>query len=72
MITKEKRLGGADMIVTSTGIVNGVIEEKYGANGTQFNENGMPSYSLPLKIEGAPDETVSFAIVLDCGKYHQK
>ncbi|WP_330394133.1 YbhB/YbcL family Raf kinase inhibitor-like protein [Lachnoclostridium sp. An181] len=65
MITKEKRLGGADMIVTSTGIVNGVIEEKYGANGTQFNENGMPSYSLPLKIEGAPDETVSFAIVLE-------
>lgn len=26
------------MKVTSTGIVNGVIEDKYGKRGTQFNE----------------------------------
>ena len=28
------------MKVTSTGIVNGVIEDKYGKRGTQFNEGG--------------------------------
>ena len=27
------------MIVTSTGIVNGIIEDKYGKHGSQFNEN---------------------------------
>ena len=45
------------MIVTSTGIVNGIIEDKYGKHGSQFNENGMPTYSLPLKIEDAPEGT---------------
>lgn len=53
------------MIVTSTGIVNGVINHKYGKHGTQFNENGMPTYSLPFKIENAPKETVSYAIILE-------
>lgn len=53
------------MIVTSTGIVNGVIQDKYGKRGTQFNENGVPTYSLPLKIENAPYGTISFAIVLE-------
>lgn len=53
------------MIVTSTGIVNGIIEDKYGKHGSQFNENGMPTYSLPLKIEDAPEGTKSFALVLE-------
>ena len=53
------------MIVTSTGIVNGIIEDKYGKRGSQFNENGMPTYSLPLKIEDAPEGTKSFALVLE-------
>ncbi len=54
-----------NMIVTSTGIINGVIEDKYGKHGTQFNSHGMPTYSLPLKIENAPENTKSFVIVLE-------
>ncbi len=53
------------MIVTSSGIVNGVIEDKYGKHGTQFNSHGMPTYSLPIKIENAPTEAKSFVIVLE-------
>lgn len=53
------------MKVTSTGIVNGQIDPKYGKFGTQFNENGMPTYSLPFKIENQPGGTVSYAIVLE-------
>ena len=53
------------MIVTSTGIIDGVIQDQYGGWGTQFNENGVPTFSLPLKIEEAPEGTVSFAVVLE-------
>lgn len=53
------------MIVTSTGIVNGVIQDRFGGRGTQFNANGVPDYSLPLQIEHAPEGTRSFALVLE-------
>lgn len=53
------------MKVTSTGIVNGIIDPKYGKHGSQFNENGMPTYSLPLSIEDTPADTKSFAWVLE-------
>lgn len=53
------------MKVTSEGIKNGIIDEKYGKKGTQFNAFGVPTYSLPIKIEDAPRNTVSFALVLE-------
>ncbi|MGL5439056.1 MAG: YbhB/YbcL family Raf kinase inhibitor-like protein [Filifactoraceae bacterium] len=53
------------MLITSTGIVNGQIDLKFGKHGSQFNESGMPTYSLPFKIEAAPKNTVSFALVLE-------
>ena len=53
------------MKVYSDGIINGVIEDKYGKHGSQFNEHGMSTYSLPIKIEEAPEGTVSYAIVLE-------
>lgn len=53
------------MNVTSNGILNGVIGAQYGARGTQFNENKIPTYSLPFKVENAPKGTVSIAIVLE-------
>lgn len=53
------------MYVTSTGIVNNVIQDPFGGKGTQFNENGVPTYSLPLKMEDVPKGTVSFALVLE-------
>ncbi|NMM63609.1 YbhB/YbcL family Raf kinase inhibitor-like protein [Clostridium sp. P21] len=53
------------MIVTSTGIINGIIQNQYGSRGKYFNENGIPTFSLPFKIVNAPVNTVSFAIVLE-------
>ena len=61
----QSNQGGNEMKVTSTGIVNGIIDPKYGKYGEAFNENGMPTYSLPLKIENAPKGTVSYALVLE-------
>ena len=53
------------MNVTSSGIINGLIQPQYGRHGTQFNENGIPTFSLPFIVENAPQETVSLAIVLE-------
>lgn len=53
------------MIVTSKGIVDGVIDPKFGKYGTEFNSHGMPTYSLPFVIEEAPEKTVSYALVLE-------
>ena len=53
------------MFVTSKGIENVIIDLKFGKHGKEFNENGMPTYSLPFKIENAPKETLSYAIVLE-------
>ena len=53
------------MNVFSSGIVNGVIDDKYGKRGAQLNKNGIPTYSLPLKIEDAPEGTKTFAIILE-------
>lgn len=53
------------MIATSAGIINGIIQDQYGSRGEYFNENRVPTFSLPLKIEDAPVNTASFAIVLE-------
>ena len=53
------------MIVTSTGILNGIIDDKYGKYGNEHNENGVPTYSLPFAITNAPANTVSYAIMLE-------
>jgi len=52
------------MIVTSTAVQNGQIDEIYGKFGTHFL-HGMPSYSMPFHIAEVPDGTRSFAVVLD-------
>ena len=53
------------MYVISSGVVNGIIDDKYGKHGTHFNENGIPTYSLPFEIFDAPEGTKSFAIFLE-------
>lgn len=53
------------MNVTSSGIINGIIQPQYGGRGTQFNENHIPTFSLPFKVENVPEKTVSLAIVLE-------
>ena len=52
------------MKVTSKGIVEGKILDKYGKRGSQ-QKFGMPTLSLPIKIESAPKDTKSFAIIFD-------
>ena len=52
------------MKISSTGIVNGKILDKYGKRGTQ-QKFGMPTLSLPLKIEDSPKGTASYAIIFD-------
>ncbi len=52
------------MQIISSGIQNGCIADIYGKFGTAF-KNGMPTYSLPFQIIEAPQNTISFAVVLD-------
>ena len=53
------------MRVISHGIVNGVIDDKYGKHGPYHNENVMPAYSLPFEVLKAPENTMSFAVFLE-------
>lgn len=52
------------MRVCSTGIHNGIIDDKFGKRGNNFIKK-MPSFSLPFTIEEEPEGTVSYAIVLE-------
>lgn len=49
------------MKVTSSGIVDGVIADKYGKRGELY-DFGMPALSLPLSIVDVPVGTQSFAV----------
>ncbi len=53
------------MKITSEAIVDGYFTDEYGKHGTQFNENGMPTCSIPFSITNAPEEAVSYAIVFE-------
>lgn len=57
--------GGYIMKVISHGITDGIIDDKYGKHGEHFNENGVPTYSLPFEVLGAPEGTKSFAVLLE-------
>jgi Raf kinase inhibitor-like YbhB/YbcL family protein len=52
------------VIVTSFGIVNGIIDKKYGKYGKQFFK-GMPTCSIPLEIEEYPHNTRTFALLME-------
>ena len=53
------------MIVTSSGIVNGVLLDKYGKRGARDSKSHMPTLSFPLNITDAPKNTKAYAIVFD-------
>ena len=53
------------MKMTSTGIQNGIIADLYGKRGKQFSAAGLMTFSLPLKIEDAPENTITFALVME-------
>ena len=53
------------MRIESSGIVNGILLDKYGKRGIRVNGTGMPTLSFPLNIVDAPIDAKSFAIIFD-------
>lgn len=53
------------MKVTSSGITGGYWDDRFGKFGSQKNEYGKATRSVPFSISDAPEGTVSFAAVLD-------
>ncbi|TCJ93967.1 hypothetical protein EV694_2201 [Volucribacter psittacicida] len=53
------------MQVTTSAINHGYFADKYGKRGEQFSPNGMPTYSIPFEILNPPENTQSFAVVLE-------
>ncbi|AVH75192.1 YbhB/YbcL family Raf kinase inhibitor-like protein [Weissella koreensis] len=52
------------MKITSTGIENGYFKDIFGGYSQYVNENKIPTYSIPFKIEEAPEMAKSYAAVL--------
>jgi len=52
------------MKITSVGIMGGIIDPKFGKYGTQ-ELKGMPNYSLPIRFSEYPENTKSFAIIME-------
>lgn len=52
------------MKVTSNGIINGIIADKYGCRG-ELNSHSIPTCSLPLEFKDYPQNTVSFAVFIE-------
>ena len=53
----------APLKIKSDGMRNQIIAARFGSRGTDFH-GSMPTRSLPLKIESAPEKTKSFALTL--------
>ena len=53
------------MKVDSIAMNGGKIPDRFGKRGKEFNAFGVPSRSIPLDIVEAPEEVVSFALVLE-------
>lgn len=53
------------MKVTSSGIVNGYWADRFGKHSADLSLEGKPVRSVPFTITDAPENTVSFAVVLD-------
>lgn len=52
------------MKITSTGIENGYFKDIFGGYSSYVNEQQMPTYSIPFRIEDAPSTAKSYAAVL--------
>lgn len=52
------------MKISSNGIINNKLLDKYGKRSSN-KKFGMPTTSFPLKIEEAPKNTKSYAIIFD-------
>ena len=61
-VVEQPAATGGVMTAESSGIINGVIGEKYGKRGSQLSGEGTPTLSLPLSIKNAPAGTVCYAV----------
>lgn len=52
------------MKIASSGVVDGVIQDKYGKRG-ECTDFGMPSLSLPLEMDEVPEGAESFAVFIE-------
>ena len=53
-----------EMKVTSSGIKNGKIAEKYGMYGSLKDKNNIPKMSIPLTVKNAPKKTKYYAVYM--------
>jgi len=53
-----------ELVITSKAIVEGVIDDAYGMRGKDLDKDGIPTLSLPFEIADAPEETVSYVLIL--------
>lgn len=53
-----------NMKIVSSGIVKGVIEDKYGKRGDLFLKD-MPILSIPIEITNPPENVKSYAVILE-------
>lgn len=60
---KESKHKG--MRVTSEGITDGIITDRFGKRGEDLDKHGIPTRSLPITIEDAPEGTKTFALILE-------
>ncbi|MGG5342868.1 YbhB/YbcL family Raf kinase inhibitor-like protein [Enterococcus sp. AZ192] len=52
------------MKISSKGLKDGYFLDIFGGNSPSVEQGDMPTYSIPFKIEDAPEDTVSFAAIL--------
>lgn len=53
------------MKVISEAMNGGMIPDRFGKRGTDVSEFGVPNRSVPIKIEEAPEGTVTYALLLE-------
>ncbi len=53
------------MRVVSEAMNGGRIPDRFGKRGMDINSYGVPSRSIPFAVEDAPEQTVTFALVLE-------
>lgn len=53
------------MKIISAAMNGGMIPDRFGKRGSDKNSFGVPSRSIPLKIEEVPEGTKSFALILE-------
>lgn len=59
-ISTEKK-----MSVQSSGLKDGIWEDRFGGKGSQVNDNKVPNYSIPFEVLNKPKGTKTYALILE-------